>query len=625
MSSVFPSRHEIKWDGQFPESRLYGDLFYSRLDGLDETREVFLEANQLKERFSNSDQFVIGEVGFGFGLNFLATALLFNEVAVSGSRLVYISFEKNPIDVGDLKKALSSWPELKQLQERLFALYPGRIPGSHRLHITDQIDLQIIVGDVRDTLPRLRGHADAWFLDGFAPSKNAGAWDPGLFKHLYKKTQPGGTFATYAAAGHVRRALLAAGFEVERRPGYKGKRERLVGRKSGMSHSINRCTPQVAVVGAGVAGCATAYSLLRRGARVTLFDQSGGLCHAASGNPLAIMMPYLNVPVDLRAEVNLSGFLYTLRLLSDFSKSCKEIRWSSQGVIRLPLIKRVEKLLESFDELDAPDSFLQRLSSDQTKEITNGVLNTKALSFPQSGCFNIKALCERLLDVYQERISFCPSGLTTSDKADEYSAIVFAPGAEWKAIEELKWLPFGRLRGQVVSFKSDDLEVSDGTPVLCGDGYLAFSQGEFVAGASFDRGSENVAVDHQIEEALLQKISTWIPSLKPESITDRKGRVAFRCTSPDRLPAVGLMPDRDVFERDYKTQSYEEMDITFSESFWKKDVYINAGHGSHGTITAPISGEEIASLIFDEPAVFDTGVGKALSPLRFLVRELNRR
>ena len=41
----------------------------------------------------------------------------------------------------------------------------------------------------------------------------------------------GGTFGTYAAAGFVRRNLTAAGFTVERQPGFAGKREMLRGRK----------------------------------------------------------------------------------------------------------------------------------------------------------------------------------------------------------------------------------------------------------------------------------------------------------------------------------------------------------------------------------------------------------
>lgn len=84
--------------------------------------------------------------------------------------------------------------------------------------------LHLIVGDARETLPRWQGQADAWFLDGFAPSKNPEMWDPALLAEVARHTAPGGTFATYTAAGFVRRALAAAGFAVTRCPGFGRKR-----------------------------------------------------------------------------------------------------------------------------------------------------------------------------------------------------------------------------------------------------------------------------------------------------------------------------------------------------------------------------------------------------------------
>jgi tRNA U34 5-methylaminomethyl-2-thiouridine-forming methyltransferase MnmC len=86
------------------------------------------------------------------------------------------------------------------------------------------------MGDARETLPQWQGRADAWFLDGFSPAKNPELWSPDLMAEVARHTKPGGTFATYTAAGFVRRGLQAAGFGVERRKGHGHKRHMTAGK-----------------------------------------------------------------------------------------------------------------------------------------------------------------------------------------------------------------------------------------------------------------------------------------------------------------------------------------------------------------------------------------------------------
>ncbi|MGB1209648.1 MAG: tRNA (5-methylaminomethyl-2-thiouridine)(34)-methyltransferase MnmD, partial [Paracoccaceae bacterium] len=83
---------------------------------------------------------------------------------------------------------------------------------------------RLVVGDARTTLPQWQARADAWFLDGFAPAKNPELWEPDLLQAVYDHTAPMGTAATYTAAGAVRRALTAAGFDVTRVAGFGRKR-----------------------------------------------------------------------------------------------------------------------------------------------------------------------------------------------------------------------------------------------------------------------------------------------------------------------------------------------------------------------------------------------------------------
>lgn len=202
----------LNWreDG-IPVSTRFDDPYFSLAGGLDETRHVFLAGNELPTRLRPGLH--IAELGFGTGLNLLALAQMSGDVP-----LRYTSFEGYPMSVAELARAHATFPELADMAAQL------RAGWSARQFAVDNIQVQIITGDVRDSLPAWQGRADVWFLDGFSPAKNPDMWSEDLMAEVGHHTAPGGSFATYTAAGHVRRALQAAGFEVTRAPGFAGKR-----------------------------------------------------------------------------------------------------------------------------------------------------------------------------------------------------------------------------------------------------------------------------------------------------------------------------------------------------------------------------------------------------------------
>lgn len=206
----------IEWrEGGVPVSSRFGDPYFSLADGLAETRHVFLAGNRLPERFRNG--FHVAELGFGTGLNLLATAL-----AASGrpGRLRYTSFEAYPMPAADMARALTAFPEAAGIAAPLLAAW---VAGARRFPL-GPLDVEVIEGDARATLPSWAGRADAWYLDGFAPARNPELWQPGLMREVARHTAPGGTAATYTAAGFVRRGLENAGFRVSREKGHGGKR-----------------------------------------------------------------------------------------------------------------------------------------------------------------------------------------------------------------------------------------------------------------------------------------------------------------------------------------------------------------------------------------------------------------
>jgi tRNA U34 5-methylaminomethyl-2-thiouridine-forming methyltransferase MnmC len=215
---------QVRWrDDSVPVSSLFDDPYYSLQGGLAETRHVFLAGNHLPHRFQ--DGFTIAELGFGTGLNLLATAQAFAASGLPG-RISFTSFEAYPMPPADMARSLAAFPDLAPLAAPLLSAW-GQ--GARRFDL-EQVAVEVIVGDARAALPEWQGRADAWYLDGFSPARNPELWGDALMAEVARHTAAGGTFASYTAAGFVRRSLQAAGFAVTRQPGY--------GRKRHMSRGI---------------------------------------------------------------------------------------------------------------------------------------------------------------------------------------------------------------------------------------------------------------------------------------------------------------------------------------------------------------------------------------------------
>ncbi|MFL0691424.1 MAG: tRNA (5-methylaminomethyl-2-thiouridine)(34)-methyltransferase MnmD [Agrobacterium tumefaciens] len=220
----------LAWhDGDMPFSTAFGDHFYCQTDGRLECGHVFLVGNGLPERWQHAEEFTIGELGFGTGLNACETWRQWKEHRGPGTHLHFVSFELFPMQAEEIDRALARWPEIDAEREALVARWPGAPSGVVIVDLDDQTRLSVVCGDAFENLTASTLTFDAWFLDGFAPSRNSAMWSADLMQRVHDTTRGGGSFATYAAAGFVRRNLIAAGFDVERRPGFAGKREMLCG------------------------------------------------------------------------------------------------------------------------------------------------------------------------------------------------------------------------------------------------------------------------------------------------------------------------------------------------------------------------------------------------------------
>jgi tRNA 5-methylaminomethyl-2-thiouridine biosynthesis bifunctional protein len=281
------SRAEIDWDLEgAPRSIAFDDVYFSKSGGLAESRFVFLEGCGLPYAWRERTDFVVGELGFGTGLNILALLDLWTRTRPARGRLHIFSLDAAPPRREEAERALAAWPELAPLAQSLLAQWPPAAAGFHRLDFPDlNASLDLALAPVETALAQWSGRADAWFLDGFTPARNPEMWSPEVMKLLARRSAPGARLATYTAAGAVRRALTEAGFAVEKGPGFGGKRERLLARLSGAPTPSSR-PASIAILGAGIAGSAlkSAYGALGVEARLIDPDPGG----ASRGHPVLV-------------------------------------------------------------------------------------------------------------------------------------------------------------------------------------------------------------------------------------------------------------------------------------------------------------------------------------------------
>ncbi len=299
-----------------PEAVDFGDIYFSTDGGSEETKTVFLEACGLPERWLETPYFVIGELGFGTGLNFLETLRLWGETVNinSNRRLHYISIEKHPLDKDQLWQALKSWSGDLSLKMSLVKNWPGRVKGFHNLDF-GTVKLTLIHDEAIDALSQIKGHCDAWFLDGFSPSKNPDMWSPDIMLQIARLSHSDTLIGTFTVARKVRDALEAAGFIVEKKQGFGRKRDRLEARYGGPN--TRKTFPEIkpVIIGAGIAGASLAQSFLSRGIIPTVIDPGDGT--AASGNPSAIIKPRLDLQDRPESRFFLSSYLYALKRYQD--------------------------------------------------------------------------------------------------------------------------------------------------------------------------------------------------------------------------------------------------------------------------------------------------------------------
>ncbi len=582
---------DLYWQNdQIPASRRYGDIYFSPEDGLLESRHVFLTGIGDPEIWQNETHFTLLENGFGTGLNFAMTCHEWLKTAPPDARMTYIATEKHPLTKEDIDRALSYWPELFREKQEILEKYAPATEGFHQRKLfVGRIKLLLLFGESAACLKQLDATVNAFYLDGFAPSRNPDMWSVEVFSHLAQLAAPKARLTTFTAAGFVRRGLEAAGFQMQKSDGFGKKRESLQGVFTGPASVktkpwYRRPTPlakasSIAIIGGGIAGLTTGLALQNSGYRVTIYERDSQVMNQASGNPAGILDPYLNKGNGAEAVFYRAALLHAL---------------------------------DYFRTLD-PDIFLIRGLTKFTGE--------DQLHYPDCGAISPP----RIRDILAASLNII-SGKNISPVAarENADAVVICGGPTSSHFLETNQLPLDPVRGQITLLDAEKYTTPP-EQILCGRGYLVpplnlNGNMTMITGASFGRDDSDTDIREADHRENLKNAEDLWPGIKDRSVTG--GRCAIRAYSPDHLPLCGPVPDIDQYQTTYKMLKHGPKHKKFEPAPYHENLYIVSGLGARGFMSAPLLGDIMAALIAGEPLPVPMPVYESLHPARFAIRRL---
>ncbi len=575
-----------------PRSGRFGDVYFSRDDGLAETRAVFLAGCGLPDAWTGRDHFTVAELGFGTGLNIAALLELWRRARPEGGRLHIFSIEGFPLTAAEAARALGAWPELAEATEALITNWPAATPGFHRVDLPgfDAV-LDVGVGDAAWALEQWSGTADAWFLDGFSPALNPGMWSPEVMALIAKRSAPGARLATFTVAGAVRRGLAEQGFVVEKRPGHGRKRERLEAHLPSAFETSS--PPRVAVIGVGIAGASVVRALKAQGVRAMVFEGER-LGAGGSGFPAALVTPRLDAGdhgiAALHAQaLERAGDLYSAIPGAVTGHGVLQLPQAPRDVARFEKVAR-QPLWNDEDMAVLDEGAASAVAGEATGQgglLMKGAFALRPAAVLSTWLSDTEMRAERVTRL--ERTDGCWRLMGEDDAVlGQVDAVVLAAG--WGSAALLDGFDqtprLSPVRGQA-DWIDGDVTVH---PMAWGGYAVPTGQG-VLFGATHDRGDTDTTPREDDSARNLATLEVRLPALAKRiaAAGPVQHRAAVRATTPDRLPVAGALDD---------------------------GLCVLGGLGSRGFCVGPLLGEHIAALILGQPSPLPRDLAARVSPRR---------
>jgi tRNA 5-methylaminomethyl-2-thiouridine biosynthesis bifunctional protein len=632
---------EISWDqAGHPFASRFNDVYYSNEDGPQDKQFVFLDRNHLKSRWqrlsaTTAGHFTLVETGFGTGLNFLLTYKLWCESAPSTWQLHYLSIERYPLARADLRRAIRGLPgDLRG--DELLSVYPDPSVGFHRRQFADNVNLTLLYADVLQGLEQLTCAADAWFLDGFAPRTNPDMWSEQCCSRIFELSTPGATFSTYSAAGWVRRGLQAAGFDVQKQPGFGRKRALLCGQKPGRwEPAVRPHGRKVAVIGAGLAGTSCACALARRGFSVSLIERGGRVAEGATGMHQLAFYPQLAANPTWQSLYSLQAFQYTAHHLQTLSVG-GSMDWQACGFLKLDTHERDraqhDRLRRHFD---APNEIARWMNRDEATQTAGLQLTDGGFYFAKAGWADPRQLCAAQMDHPDIEVVYASEAVSLVKTIDDWSLmdhtgepllraplVIIANGHLATGFDQTHPLPLSRVRGQT-SLLLTNPELNGLNTILAGSATLFPAHQEIHnLAATYDPDDDDLQSrnsDHRLLQEHLQEMITVDYHSSPQDAL-----VGIRAVSRDRFPIAGAVPDWHALAAHYSPLQRNAHAFIPRFEANLPGLFVATAFGSHGLNQIPLCAEHLASAICGEPDPLPQAMAELISPIRFLIRDLKQ-
>lgn len=648
-----------------PFSLQFDDIYFDTEAGFQQSENVFIDGNKIYKRLLNNQQaLVIGETGFGTGLNFLLTLRCYlaaqKQLAPKQIKpLTFISTEKYPLSKAQLTQALKALPALSSLAKLLTDQYPENCQQDVEISfLNGLVKLRLLIGDACEKFGQLaeqQSHfINTWYLDGFSPAKNPEMWQLSLYQQMAKLSDNQATLSTFTVAGKVRRELTKVGFRLEKIAGQGKKKQLLIGKfqqadtrfttKQGYKiRPVIHKPQQVAIIGGGIAAACAAYSLTQQGIKVVVYCKDTTIAQGASSNAIGALFPLLHQQQDDISLFYQSAFWYALERYKTLLSQGHDFSHQWCGLLEISHKPALVKRQQLFEQLATwPKALIQSIDAKQASERANISLPFGGLFMPAAGWISPPELVKALFDAAdksgylriktQTKITALKQTsdkqwqLITSNGEFSASTLVFCGGAESIKLNIINELPLSSVRGQVTNMASK-ADIKNLNTVICHKGYLTPAHNNVhCIGATFDKDSfetQSSTKDDEFNLTMLQQCLPDVTSWQKADIVSSKARL--RCMTPDHLPMVGAMPNINAHLECY-AHLRKDKNWRYSQTApVLENIYLLTGLGARGLVSAPLLGDILAADLTGKPYPVDDEMLFNLSPNRFVIRDLIKR
>lgn len=611
---------EVSFKDGILYSNKFDDIYFNTISPLSESKFVFESA--LDEIWEKQESFIVAEAGFGVGLNFLNLAKKFKR---SGKILHYVGIEKYPLSREILSLTYKNLDEFKNSSKKLIKIFSSLKPGLQRVYFSKDIILDLYIGDIKEALINLDFEADVWFMDGFAPSKNPDMWDLETIKGISNLSKCETILVSYSSARIFRENLKKCGFGVEVLKGFARKREMTKAtflNKNEFKKEIyySRAKFQdkpkkILIIGAGIAGLATAFKLQNLGFEVLVAEKKDEVALNGSGNLIGALMPLITQKGVLLGKMHESAFDLAVKFYKKYAKKYAKFSGAKVFAYDEELVKRYKNsnfILKN----DKPNCsvFIEDGASIRPKETCEFLSKNLDILFGYEF-------------ISFEKNSLCYDVIFKNNKIVKADAIVFAMGSHSEELFNFgleprlnldEALQISSVRGQTTLIKP---RVKTKFP-LSSRGYICpVVNGAQLLGSTYDRK------DYCLDSRFIDDVKN-LESVE-EFLGDKKVKilgsyVGFRSYSGDRFPIIGALHDSKWFIENYKNLLWNKNKELNLYPKHLENIYLNTAHGARGLGTAIMGAEMIADMILKRPFCVSKDIVDALNPARFLIRKLKK-